>query len=114
MERDDKVFQSWWYSRGTSVLNFEEKILFHVSVLWTFSEGMFAPLFALFTDQIGGSVLTVSWAWAAYMIISGIGMIIVGKISDGIHKASLMFAGYAIITLATFSYLLISTPIHLL
>lgn len=76
---------------------------------------MLGPLFAVFTEKIGGSILDISWAWAIYLGITGIGVIIIGRISDKLRrgKEKLMIIGYGLTALFTFSYLLVSTPLHL-
>lgn len=84
------------------------KILLISNTLWDFGEGMFGPLFALFSDRIGGSILDISWAWTGYLVVKGITLIFSGKISDRwISKESLTVAGYALNTIMTFAYLLV-------
>lgn len=91
----------------------KEKILLYSSNIWNFADGMFGPLLAVFTEKIGGSVLDVSWAWAIYLIVTGIGVIFVGKYSDHHSKEKIMLAGYILTTIFTFGYLLVQTPWHL-
>jgi len=74
---------------------------------------MLGPLFAIFGERIGGSVLDISAAWAIYLIIIGVLVILVGKWSDKIGKERLMIAGYVLNTLFTFGYLLVSSPARL-
>ena len=73
------------------------------------------PLFAVFTERIGGSVLDISWSWALYLGVTGVGVIIVGRLSDILPhgKERLAVAGYALTALFTFTYLLVQTPWHL-
>ena len=75
---------------------------------------MMGPIFAIFNEKIGGSILDVSWIWASYLIATGLFTIFVGNISDNkISKEKLMIAGYALNTFFTFSYLLVSSSIDL-
>lgn len=74
---------------------------------------MLGPLFAIFTQRIGGSILEVTWAWATYLIVTGVFVIIIGKYSDHHNREKIMIAGYALTTLFTFGYLLVETPLHL-
>lgn len=83
------------------------------SNIWYLGEGMLGPLFAIFGEKIGGSVLDISWAWATYLIVVGVLVIYIGKLSDHIGKEKLMISGYALNAVFTFAYLLISTPAHL-
>ena len=82
------------------------KMMILADATWYFGEGMLGPLFAIFTERIGGNILDVSWAWSIYLIVSGILIILVGKISDKIigHE-KLLFIGYALNALLTFGYL---------
>jgi MFS family permease len=95
-------------------LNRNIKILLYGSNIWYLGEGMLGPLFAVFTEQVGGDILDISGAWATYLIVTGILIIVVGKVVDGKDtKSKVMVAGYALNALFTFSYLLVSTPWHL-
>lgn len=92
----------------------ETKILLYASNLWYLGEGMLGPLFAVFAERLGGSILDITWAWATYLIMMGALMIIVGRFSDGYtSKARLMVVGYAINALFTFGYLIVDTPMQL-
>ena len=95
-------------------MNHKEKILLYASNLWYFGSGMFGPLIAIFTQKIGGSILDISWAWATYLVITGVLMIVIGKISDHkVSKRKLIITGYSLNAFFTFSYLLVSKPYHL-
>lgn len=90
------------------------KILLWGSNLWYLGEGMLGPLFAVFAQKIGGNILDISWAWGIYLLVTGTLIIFIGKISDTkIKKEVLMIIGYALNALFTFSYLLVSSPMHL-
>ena len=75
---------------------------------------MLGPLFAVFAERIGGTILDISWAWSIYLVVTGILIMVVGKISDvKVSKEKLMMAGYALNAVLTFGYLFVSTPLHL-
>lgn len=97
------------------LLNKKIKILLFGSGIWYFGEGMFGPLFAVFAQKIGGNILDISWAWAIYLIATGVLLMVIGKLSD--HsiklKEKLMIFGYALNAVFTFAYLLVSSPWHL-
>lgn len=88
----------------------ETKILLYASNLWYFSDGLIGPLFAVFAAKIGGDILDISWAWAVYLIVSGLAIIVVGKISDKVSKEVMMILGYALNAFLTFAYIFVSTP----
>lgn len=92
----------------------QEKILLWGSNIWIFADGMFGPLFALFTERIGGNVFDISWAWATYLVVTGVMAIVFGIISDRTSKEYMMITGYALTALFTFCYLFVSSSLHLL
>ena len=92
----------------------KEKILFYSSNIWSFAEGLFGPLLVVFADWIGGNILDIAWAWATYLIITGLMIMVVGRISDkSLSKEKILLLGLGINTIFTFSYLLVSSPVHL-
>jgi len=97
------------------MLNKYTKLLFYGNIIWYLGEGMLGPLFAVFAGKVGGDVLEISWAWAAYLLVMGFVIIVAGKLSDGtLGKERLMVAGFAMNATFTFGYLLVSSPLHLL
>jgi MFS family permease len=59
--------------------------------------------------------LDITWAWAAYLAVTGVLTIWVGKIAGKkVAMEKLMVAGFAVNALFTFGYLLVSSPFHLL
>jgi MFS family permease len=88
-------------------------ILIWSSNLWNFADGMLGPLFAVFAQKVGGDILNITWAWGAYLIIMGVGIIIVGQLSDTYSKQNMLFAGYVMQTVCTFGYLLVNSSVSL-
>ncbi len=85
------------------------------SSLWYFSEGLLGPLFAVFSEQVGGDLLDITAAWATYLIVSGIAYPVVGRLLNGTRwKFRMITIGYALNTLFTFAYLLVSNTTELL
>lgn len=92
----------------------KESILLRGSNLWNLGTGLFGPLLAVFTEEIGGSILDISYAWATYLIVTGVFSILVGKYSDGHQrKERLLVAGYFLNVLFTFLLLVVSSPMQL-
>lgn len=91
------------------------KLLLLASSLWFFSEGLLGPLFAVFSEQIGGDLLDITAAWAAYLIVSGLAYPIVGRLLNRSRwKFRMIAVGYALNTLFTFAYLLVTDTSQLL
>jgi len=81
---------------------------------WYLGEGMFGPLLAVYTEQIGGDIFNISWAWSVYLLFYGVLSITFGYLADYYHKGWLMVGGYALNTVFTFAYLLVHDPYTLL
>jgi MFS family permease len=95
-------------------MKLQARLLLLSSYMWELGEGMLGPLFAVFTERVGGDILDITYAWAAFLIATGLCIIIVGRISDKVSKERLLVAGYALNAVFTFCYLFVSTPFQLL
>ncbi|HAO45883.1 MAG TPA: MFS transporter, partial [Chitinophagaceae bacterium] len=90
------------------------KLLLLGANIWYFGEGMMGPLFAVFAEKVGGDILDITWAWATYLVITGLLYILVGKLlNNKTYKARVMVAGYTLNALFTFGYLLVDSPVKL-
>ena len=94
-------------------MNKPEYILLWGSNIWLFADGMLGPLFSIFSQQKGGNIFDITWAWAIYLGCTGIFVMIVGNLSDRISKEKLLVTGYALTALCTFGYLLVESPFQL-
>jgi MFS family permease len=96
------------------MLNRKSRLLLYGADLSAFSEGMFGPFLAIFTERIGGSLLDIAWAWAIYLIVSGALIMVIGRWSDyKKRKEYFNIAGFGLEALFIFGYLLVSSPLHL-
>ena len=85
------------------------KILLIASSLWYFGEGLFGPLFAIYAEKIGGDLLDITWAWAFYLVTTGVFYFIIGKyFNNSASKKHVMIVGYGLNALLTFGYMLVS------
>ncbi len=95
-------------------MTLQGKILLWSANIWTFSDALLGPLFAIYAGRIGGDIFEITWAYAIYLIVTGIVVVIVGKISDEfLSKELLLTIGYGLTTLGTLSYLFVTSPIQL-
>jgi MFS family permease len=97
----------------THMFNKKERILLSANNLWYLSEGMLGPLFTVFCNQFGTSPLDISWIWSLYLISVGIIIVIMGYLSDFIHKEKLLVLGYGLQALFTLCYILVKTKYQL-
>jgi predicted MFS family arabinose efflux permease len=96
-------------------LNKKEKNLLYSGNLWYLAEGMFGPLFAVFADKVGGNILSITYAWATYLVISGFLTIFVGRIASRFKiDAPLMVLGYFLQAIILFSYIWVDSQTKLL
>lgn len=94
------------------ILNRNIRLLLLGANLWYVGEGMLGPLIGVFSQEIGGSVLDLTWAWSIYLIVTGICTGVIGVIADRgrATAARLMVVGYGLNALCTFAYLLVEVP----
>lgn len=91
-----------------------ESILLWSSNLLALGSGMMGPLYAVFAQNIGGDVFELTWVYALYLVVMGVGMILAGKVGDRVGHEYLSILGYAIIAAATFGYFLVHSITGLL
>jgi MFS family permease len=96
------------------MLSRAEKILLWSSNTWGLGMGMLGPLYAVFATEVGGDILEISWVYAVYLMVMGVGVIAVGKVGDRVGHEKLLVLGYALSAVATFGYLLVHSIMALL
>lgn len=90
------------------------RILLLGANIWYFGEGMMGPLFAVFAEKVGGDILDITWAWATYLVVTGMLYILVGRLlNKKEYKTKVMVAGYLLNAVFTFGYLLVQNPFQL-
>jgi MFS family permease len=94
-------------------MNRYQKVLLLSSYIWFFGEGLLGPLYAVFTQRIGGDILELTGAYAFYLIMMGALAIFVGKFSDHHSKKYLITVGYGLNAVVTFGYLFVDSPFRL-
>ncbi|MBV9986784.1 MAG: MFS transporter [Chitinophagaceae bacterium] len=98
-------------------MNFSKthRTLLLASSLWFFGEGLFSPLFAVFSEKVGGDILDVTWALSLYLVLTGVLYIVFGRLlRRSNYKEIALIAGYLLNTLLTFCYILIHNSTQLL
>ena len=95
------------------MFNKKEKTLLLANNLWYLSEGMLGPLFGIFCAKFHSSPLDISWVWALYLISVGIVVVVLGYVSDFLHKEKLLILGYLLQTIFTFCYTLVTNKYQL-
>lgn len=76
--------------------------------------GMLGPIYALFVKKVGGDALVAGTAWAVFMVISGLGVLIMGKIQDNLKRDKpMILIGYALQSLGLIGYYFVSNVAQL-
>lgn len=71
--------------------------------------GMFGPIYAIFVQEIGGDLLAAGTAWSIFMVTSGAGILLMGKLQDKVKSDKLsMVLGYSLMSLAFLGYYFVS------
>lgn len=85
------------------------KLFLILNSFFVFAMGMFGPIYAIYVQNIGGDILSAGTAWAIFMIISGVGILVMGKVQDKIKndKPAIML-GYALEALGFLGYFFVS------
>ena len=86
------------------------KLFLAVQSFFALASGMFGPIYAIFVQNIGGDMLSAGSAMSIFMITSGIGILLMGKMQDKAKKDKpFMMAGYALMSLAFLGYFFVSS-----
>ena len=90
------------------------KLFLVANSFFLLAAGMLGPIYALFVKEIGGGILVAGSSWAIFMIVSGLGIFIMGKIQDNMKKDKpVIITGYALESLGFLGYFFVSDVIHL-
>lgn len=80
-----------------------------------FAGSMLGPIYALFVEEVGGSLLDASFAGAAFAMAAGLTMLVSGRFSDVVKENELIVvAGYLILGLGFGAYLFVDSILFLL
>jgi MFS family permease len=89
-------------------------LLLKSALIWYFGEGLLGPLLVIFSQKVGGDILNISWAFAVFLLVSGICTIVVGYLSDIFSKEKICVLGFYLNAMFTFSYLYVDSIYSLL
>jgi MFS family permease len=90
------------------------RILLKASFIFNFGIGLFAPIYAIFVQKIGGDILDAGIAFAIYFILTGIFVIAFDTSKFYLKNVKKMIIlGYFLFAIAYFLFIFIKTPMHL-
>jgi MFS family permease len=83
------------------------------SLVANFADSLFGPLYAIYVQNIGGDILDVGNTMALYSIMTGVLIILFGKLSDHGRKELYATLGFALSAMGTLGYVIVKTPFQL-
>lgn len=99
------------------LVTLSEARLLATAFLSAFAQGLMSgPLFALFSQQLGGNILEIAGGWSLYQCTTGLLVVAVGWWTGScvVRTQWLLVVGYALNALVYVSYALVKTPAQLL
>jgi MFS family permease len=96
------------------ILSKAESIMLTSFAIWMFGWGMLGPLYATFAEGIGGDVMDLAWVYGVFLIVTGLGVFVVGYYTDRYGPEYFLLAGFTLSAFATYGYLLVETMVGLL
>ena len=86
----------------------QARVLLKMSFVTTFAESMLVPMYAAFTERVGGSILDAGIAFAAFSIATGIAVSLIGtRAWFQHHVKAFLVVGFSLSAACDFSYLLV-------
>ncbi|RJR14862.1 MFS transporter [Candidatus Microgenomates bacterium] len=91
------------------------RILLITNGLILIASAMLGPIYALFVERVGGSLLDASFAFGAYALAAGITTLTSGKVADKVKENELIVVfGYVVMACGFFGYMLVNSVWSLL
>jgi MFS family permease len=90
-------------------LSRQARVLLKMSFVTTFAESMLVPMYAAFTERVGGSILDAGIAFASFSIATGIAVGLIGtRTWFQHHIRAFLVLGFALSAACDFSYILVA------
>lgn len=89
------------------------KLLLTASILIHSGANLLAPIYAIFIEEIGGTLLDASIAVGIYAIVKGVFYFLLDKVGEKrLSKRLMMFTGYSFMGLGYIAYIYAEIPLH--
>jgi MFS family permease len=90
------------------LLTRRRRLLLSISFLTTFAESMMVPMYAAFTEKLGGSILDAGIAFATFSMATGVFIILIGTRSYfQQHVKSVLVLGFFLAACCDLSYIFV-------
>lgn len=95
-------------------MNLTLRVLLVSNFLNTLAYALFFPLYAIFVQRIDSSILTISGSLGWYTFLTGVVILIAGKLEDHRFKNEhIIILGYSLLVIGSVSFLLVNSVITL-
>lgn len=95
-------------------MNIKLKLLLFASVFGNFSSALLGPIYALFVQNIGGSIIVASTSFAIYTIVFALLTTFMGKLEDAkFNKEKMVFVGYLILSIGNLLFIFVQKALDL-
>ncbi len=96
-------------------MNSSLRILLFVDALVLFAGAFLSPIFALFVQHLGGTLLTAASSWGVFCLVAAFVTFFLVKIEDRLKESELAIAlGYCMLAFGYYAYLLVENITGLL
>jgi predicted MFS family arabinose efflux permease len=77
------------------------------------SINLFAPIYAIFAEKVGGGIIVVGESWGLFAVTTGLFMIILGRLEEKMNKMRWLITSYGLYCVVFAFYPLISNVYEL-
>ncbi len=88
-------------------------LLLLVESIWAFGSGLFLPIFAIFSNQVGGDIADAGFAAAIFLAVTSTLEYPIGKMLDRYNEKWFLVADYAIEAAVFFGYIFVTNKYEL-
>lgn len=90
------------------------KILLYTDGIVLLAAAMMGPIYAVFSEKIGGDLLTASTTWAVFSLAAGVTIFFIGRFEDRIKEKELALVwGYLVMAFGFLGYIFVKNPASL-
>ncbi|MBI4193283.1 MAG: MFS transporter [Candidatus Colwellbacteria bacterium] len=91
-------------------LNRALRVLIITNSIILLASALLGPIYAVFVEKVGGSLLDASWAGGIYAFVAGITVLFSGRMVDRVKESELIIvAGYTVMGFGFLSYVLVDS-----
>lgn len=81
--------------------------------IWSFGSGLFFPIFAIFSSQVGGDILDAGIAAAIFLFVTSVLEYPIGKLLTKYHEKYFIVADYFLEACVFIGYIFVTNPTQL-